>query len=189
MKSLIFFLRVITNNKISLACSKAHSGYIVENRLGVEDTSQEFGADWNKPASQHRVTFFYWQNTGTSISRVLPYLPPHDFLPGIPVVVLCSPTPTQKPVSKSECGSEFLDLCVHAKSPQLCLILCNPMDSSLPGSSVHGILQARILEWVAISFRGSSWPRDWIRVSYVSCIGRQVLYHYYQLGGPPAQIQ
>ena len=35
---------------------------------------------------------------------------------------------------------------------QLCLTLCDPMDHSLPGSSVHGILQARILEWVAISF-------------------------------------
>ena len=44
---------------------------------------------------------------------------------------------------------------------QLCLTLCNPMDCSPPGSSVHGILQARILEWVAISFsRGSSRPRD-----------------------------
>ena len=44
---------------------------------------------------------------------------------------------------------------------QLCLTLCDPMDSSPPGSSVHGILQARILKWVAISCsRGSSWPRD-----------------------------
>ena len=48
---------------------------------------------------------------------------------------------------------------------QSCLTLCNPMDCSLPGSSVHGILQARILEWVPISFfRGSSWPRDWTQV-------------------------
>ena len=44
---------------------------------------------------------------------------------------------------------------------QSCLTLCNPMGCSLPGSSVHGIFQARILEWVAISFsRRSSWPRD-----------------------------
>ena len=44
---------------------------------------------------------------------------------------------------------------------QSCLTLCNPMDYSSPGSSVHGILQTRILEWVAISFsRGSSQPRD-----------------------------
>ena len=46
---------------------------------------------------------------------------------------------------------------VHAESLKLCLTLCNPMDHSLSGSSVHGIFQARILEWVAIySSRGSS---------------------------------
>ena len=44
---------------------------------------------------------------------------------------------------------------------QLCLTFCDPMDCSLPGSSVHGILQARIVEWVAISFsKDSSWSRD-----------------------------
>ena len=52
---------------------------------------------------------------------------------------------------------------------QSCPTLCDPMDCSLPGSYVHGILQARILEWAAVSFsRGSSRPRDWTRVS---CIG------------------
>ena len=56
-----------------------------------------------------------------------------------------------------------------------CLTLCSPMDCSLPGSSVHGISQARILEWVAISFsRGTSQARD---RTYISCIGRQTLYH------------
>ena len=48
-----------------------------------------------------------------------------------------------------------------------CATHCNPMDCSSPGSSVHGILQARILEWVAISFsRRSPQPRDWIQVSF-----------------------
>ena len=48
---------------------------------------------------------------------------------------------------------------------QSCPTLCNPIDYSLPGSSVHGIFQARVLEWVAIPFsRGSSQPRDWTRV-------------------------
>ena len=47
--------------------------------------------------------------------------------------------------------------------------LCDPMDSSLPGSSVHGILQARILEWVAIHFsRGSSQPRDRTQISCIA---------------------
>ena len=51
--------------------------------------------------------------------------------------------------------------CYCAKSLQLCLTLCDPMDCSPPGSSVHGILQAKILKWVAISLsRGSSCPRD-----------------------------
>ena len=51
---------------------------------------------------------------------------------------------------------------------QSCPTLSDPMDCSPPGSSVHGILQARILEWVAISFsRGSSQPRDWTQVSRI----------------------
>ena len=49
---------------------------------------------------------------------------------------------------------------------QLCLALCNPMDCSPRGSSVHRIIEARILEWVAISYcRGSSEPRDWTKFS------------------------
>ena len=64
-----------------------------------------------------------------------------------------------------------------AKSLQLCPTRCNLMDWSPRGSSVRGILQARILEWVAISSsRGSSRPRDRTHISYVSCIGRRVLY-------------
>ena len=57
--------------------------------------------------------------------------------------------------------------CMHAKSLQSCPTVCGLMDYSLAGSFVHGILQARILEWVAISSsRGSSWPRNW---TWVSC--------------------
>ena len=49
-----------------------------------------------------------------------------------------------------------------------CPTLCDPVDCSLPSFSVHGILQARIMEWVAISFsRGSSWPRDRTWVSHI----------------------
>ena len=59
--------------------------------------------------------------------------------------------------------------CVH--EAQLGPALCDPMDCSLPGSFVHGISQARTLEWVAISFsRGSSWPRYRTHISCVSCI-------------------
>ena len=58
------------------------------------------------------------------------------------------------------------------------LTLCDPMNCSLPGSSVHGIFQARILEWAAIfCSRGSSRPSHWSRISCIPCIGRQILYH------------
>ena len=64
----------------------------------------------------------------------------------------------------------------HACCYFSCVQLCDNMDCSLPGSSVHGVLQAGILEWVAISSsRGSSWPGNWTCVSYF-CIGRQALY-------------
>ena len=66
---------------------------------------------------------------------------------------------------------------VPAKSLQSCPTLCDSMDHSPPGSSARGILQARILELVAVpSSRASSPPRDQTRVSYIPCIGRQALY-------------
>ena len=65
-----------------------------------------------------------------------------------------------------------------AKSPKSCPTLCDPMDCSPPGSSLPGVFQARILEWVTTSFsRGSSQPRYQTHISYISCIGRQILYY------------
>ena len=65
---------------------------------------------------------------------------------------------------------------------QLCPTLCNPMYCILPGSSVHGIFQARILEWVTIPFsRGSSKPRDW---TWVSCIAGTFFTHLSHQGSP-----
>ena len=64
-----------------------------------------------------------------------------------------------------------------------CVQICYLMGCSPPGSSVCGILQARTLEWIVISSSsGSSWTRDETQISYVSCIGRQVLYHKCLLG-------
>ena len=72
-----------------------------------------------------------------------------------------------------------------AKMLQSCLTLRDPMDCSPPGSSVHGTLPARILEWVAMpSSRGSSWPRDWTGIFYVSCTGGRVLHHWCHQGSP-----
>ena len=74
---------------------------------------------------------------------------------------------------------------LHAKSLQLCLSLCDPVGCSPPGSFVHGILQARILEWVAIPFStGSSQPMNQTCVSNISCIGKWVLYHQRHPGRP-----
>ena len=72
-----------------------------------------------------------------------------------------------------------------AKSLQSCLALCDTMDHSPPGSSVRGILQQRILGWVAPpSSRASSRLRRWSCLSRVSCMGRRGLYHQRGLGSP-----
>ena len=87
-----------------------------------------------------------------------------------------APTYNSMATNTKECPPDFT--CVCAKSLQSYLTLCNLRDCSSPGSSVHGILQARILEWVAMpSSGGSSQPRDRTCLSYVSCIDRWVLYH------------
>ena len=67
---------------------------------------------------------------------------------------------SQPSIMKAESESEVT---------QSCLTLCDPMDCSLPSSSVHGIFQARTLEWVAISFsRGSFQPRDRTQISHTA---------------------
>ena len=74
------------------------------------------------------------------------------------------------------CRGHRFHPCVLWSVTQLYLTLCSPMDSSLPGPSVHEIFQARTLEWVAIFYtRGSSCPRNW---TLLSCIRRQILYHW-----------
>ena len=61
------------------------------------------------------------------------------------------------------------DMCLRAKLLQSCLTFCDPVNCSLPGSSVHGILQARLLEWIAIPFcRESAWTRVQTQVSCIS---------------------
>src|SRR5574337_21007 len=82
------------------------------------------------------------------------------------------PHPWDSPGKNTGVGCHFLLQCMKVKSEsevaQSCLTLCDLMDCSLPGSSIHGIFQARVLEWVAISFsRGPSRPRDG---TWVSCI-------------------
>ena len=79
------------------------------------------------------------------------------------VAKMISPLTTSLPYSPH--WNCYATLCSDAQS---CLSLCDPLDCSLPGSSLHGIFQARILEWVAISFsKGSSPPRD---QTWVFCV-------------------
>ena len=96
-----------------------------------------------------------------------------------PLKLDCISLPNHVPVTQM-----FFRVCMCARAKS-CPTLCDPMGCSSPGSSVHGILQARILEWVAMSSpRGSSQPRDLTCVSFISCIGRQILYHSSHLGRP-----
>ena len=82
--------------------------------------------------------------------------------------------------------NKLIKLDVHAQS---CLSLYNPMDYNTPGSSVLGIFQARVLEWVSISFsRGSSCSRNQTRVSCVSCVGQWIILPLRHLGTPTIKI-
>ena len=77
--------------------------------------------------------------------------------------------------------------CKHSKLLQSCSTLCDTVDCSPPSSSVHGILQARILEWVAISFsRGSSSPKD---QTWVSCIAGRVLIIFWATRDYSTEVQ
>ena len=120
-----------------------------------------------------------WKNEVASISptdsgeriRLYPIL---KWLSGVRItwlifsVLLWEPIDCKRPEDRDGVFSPWCLCCCLAT--QSCLTLCNSMDCSLPGSSAHGILHARILEWVAVSsFRGSSRPRDWTCISGISC--------------------
>ena len=96
-----------------------------------------------------------------------------DFPPSPPAVFLCWPLDFSKVrVFVTVVGEKGGKLIIVYLTP------CDPMNSSLQVSSVHGIFQARMLEWVAFSYsRGSSRPRIWTCISCISCIGRWILYH------------
>ena len=77
------------------------------------------------------------------------------------------------------CVCTRMYVCARMLNHSVISYFVTPMDCSPPGSSVHGIFQVRILEWVAMAFsRGFSPPRDWTHVSCITCIGRQILYHW-----------
>ena len=82
-------------------------------------------------------------------------------------------------------STENIIYCIfcHCLVTKSCSIHCDLLDCNPPDSSDNEILQARILEWVAMPLsRGSSQPQDWTCLSYVSCIERYVPYHWHHLG-------
>ena len=115
---------------------------------------------------------FSAQQPGQMLERWLPSCCPHRARepPEDPQGPRQAEVPEKPPDSRTTGESVWL----HTQSHPT---LCDPMDHNPPGSSVHGILQARTLEWDAMpSCRRSSLPRDRTRVSYVSSIGRWVLF-------------
>ena len=173
----------------SFEIDETHCGFI-SFRL---DTAEKQNSEWSHLSSGALPLHSQWANPSASRQGLIsdpanhaessegsqgisgtPSINPHLFLQHHPKCM-----PVTMSVGKLQ-NSESVNVstCLHAKSLQSCLTLCNPLDSSSPGSSVHGILQARILESVAmLSSRESSWPRDQTYVFYVFCIGRRVLYH------------
>ena len=83
-------------------------------------------------------------------------------------------------IGGKERGKMYSEECFMMSSvAQSCLILWDGVNCSPLGSSVHGTFQAKLLEWLAISFsRGSSWPRDWTHLSCISCLGWWILYNW-----------
>ena len=101
----------------------------------------------------HGINMQGWREVGSWYSKTLPPLQFGLF--------------NESPISFTEQGSELCSC--HCLVTTLCPALCNYMDCSPPGSAVHGTSEARILEWVTISFsRVSSWPRDQTCVSYIA---------------------
>ena len=86
-----------------------------------------------------------------------------------PKIPLCNTEDETAPFLLAHKMISFLLSCLKVLVTQSCRTLCDPVHCSPPGSPVHGILQARILEWVAIPFsRGSSRPKDWTLVSHIA---------------------
>ena len=134
------------------------------------------------PSSLNLVTLSLGGSAGAR-QHIFCFVGSASVTPGQPVQ--CLPYPLPSFSALDYLFFFFFSFCGCCLVAKFYLTLCDPMHCSSPGSSVHGILQARTLEWVAISFsRGSSWHRDQTCIFFVSCIGRQVLYQLCCLGSP-----
>ena len=137
------------------------------NFLGVDWLISTIARSHDRLCSLNRRLLYWLEVKCAAVMQIFPL-----------VVMSVTFSPTLFSFSFSVSFAYFTLKKVKVWVTQSCPTLCNPMDCSPPGSFVHGILQTRTLEWVAISFsRGSSQPRDWTHVSCVSCTSRQTLYH------------
>ena len=119
---------------------------------------QLFATSWTITLQAPLSMEFFRQEYCSGLPFPTPGVLPHPVFPAYPA--LTGGLFTRATWEKKEKESEVA---------QSCPTLCDPLDCSLPGSSVHGILQARIVEWVAISFcRGSSRPRDRTEISHIA---------------------
>ena len=126
----------------------------------------ERGTEWRTPNSRPRVlsrsSYWPWElHIRGHAAKSLQSCP-----------TLCDPIDSRdSPGKNTGVGCHCLLQCMKVKSEsevaQLCPTLSNPMDCSLPGSSIHGIFQARVLEWAAIAFsvRGHAWRETWENAS------------------------
>ena len=115
------------------------------------DDPRKHGSTWRKPDTKDPM-YSYAAAAAKSLQSCLTLCDPID---GRQPTRLCRPW--DFPGKNTGVGCHFLLQCMKVKSEvaQSCLTLCDPMDCSLPGSSVHGIFQARVLEWGAIAFSDS----------------------------------
>ena len=101
--------------------------------------------------------------------------------PSVPSVLQCTQTHRQNTIafySNTMYNITYIVCVCPFVDAQSCPTICDPMECSLPGSSVYGIFQARILDQVTISYsRGSLQTWDQTSISSISCIGRWILYH------------
>ena len=131
--------------------------------------------------TQHGSAHLLFSPPVSLFLQIFTYLPIHCFCVLVNVfsssllfwLSYVNPQPLLNSFPGLSCFSFFINLLLSEvkwnEVAQSCPTLCDPVDCSPPGSSVHGILQARILEWVAISFsRGSFWPRDQTQVSHIA---------------------
>ena len=134
-----------------------------DTQCPVNTMDKDATGRWLAPTPQALL----WDCFSSSLGNAFHYDHIHVHIPGC-MRVLGGP----------KCSLRVFHKVDDGRVAKLCLALCNPMECSPPGSSVHGTLQARIQEWVAISSsRGSSQLRDQTSVSYGSRTGRQILYH------------